>query len=64
MEILATVCSAAGHKNDYYTVGAPYFKTVQSGNLKWLVKDYKIPNPKYYENWSINKFLKCNQSFD
>jgi hypothetical protein len=34
------------------------------GNLKCFTKGYRSPNLKYCENWSINKSLKCNQSFD
>jgi hypothetical protein len=47
-----------------WPLGAPNFKTLQSGNLRCLDKSYESPNPKVYENWSINKSLKCTQSFE
>jgi hypothetical protein len=60
----AVALTGLGKGNEHkYTIGAPNFKTLQSGNLRCFVKGYKSPNPKY-ENLSINKSLTCIQSFD
>jgi Integrase zinc binding domain len=54
--VLAVITSDRGVQftSSLWSLGAPNFKTLKSRNLRWLGKGYKSPNPKYYENWSIN----------